>query len=244
MKVYGLIGHPLVHSFSRDYFTNKFNNEELDCCYLNFDIDSVSDFENIVKSNPNISGLNVTIPYKQQIINHLGSLNPIAEAVSAVNTIKFENGEPVGYNTDVTGFEALLDSVTDGKQIGQALILGSGGASKAVAYVLKSRNIPFSTVSRTCKGDLTYGDLIRETVESVRMIINTTPLGMYPNTDSKPCIPYSFLTDRHICIDLVYNPEETEFLRLAKKQGAKAVNGMQMLVAQAEASWKIWNSKS
>lgn len=244
MKVYGLIGHPLGHSFSRDYFTNKFANEQLDCCYNNFDLEHIQDFEKTLKDNPDICGLNVTIPHKQQIISYLDKLDSVAEAVGAVNTIKFENSKLIGFNTDVIGFELLLDSAIAAKQIEHALILGSGGASKAVAFVLKSKHIPFSIVSRTDKGDLTYGEITSSIIEHNQLIINATPLGMYPNMDTKPDLPYSFISNNHICIDLVYNPEETGFLRLAKQQGAKAVNGMQMLVAQAEASWKIWNSKS
>ena len=242
MKLFGLVGHPLVHSFSRDYFTNKFKTEQIDCAYANFDIEDIYQVKSIVNEHSNLCGFNVTFPYKQQIISLLDKINPIAKKVGAVNTIKIVKGKLIGFNTDIIGFEALIDLAINNRKINHALILGSGGASKAATYVLNNKQIDYSIVSRTDNGDLTYNQIDEQTLKLNELIINATPLGMFPKVESYPNIPYKYLNNNHICIDMVYNPAETMFMRLSKQQGSKTFNGLTMLIEQAEAAWKIWNT--
>ena len=244
MILFGLIGHPLGHSFSKAYFTAKFEREGLDCEYQNYDIEDIS----IIKQS-NLTGFNVTIPYKEAIIPYLDELDPAAKEIGAVNTVKvFPDGRMIGYNTDVIGFSVALHSIllTHHSSLltpHSALVLGTGGASKAVQYVLKKHRIAFQLVSRDPKkGNLTYATLKPDIIKSHLLIINTTPVGMAPNIDAAPDIPYEAISDKHALIDLIYNPEETLFLRHGKKHGATTVNGLTMLYSQAEASWKIWNS--
>lgn len=240
---FGLVGHPLGHSFSAAYFKEKFNREGINACYLNFDLEDASQVPALFDQHPNLRGLNVTIPYKRAIIPYLHSLNPDAEAIGAVNVIKpeFSNGEQrlIGYNSDHIGFR---DSLTP--YYGQhksALILGTGGASQAVCHALKNCGIKFLFVSRTPgKAKVSYQNLNRRIMDMYTMIINTTPLGMYPKTDECPDIPYDLLTPRHLLYDLTYNPEETLFLRRGREHGASTMNGLKMLHLQAEAAWKIW----
>jgi len=241
MKLYGLVGHPLAKSFSKDIFNTKFKTENLDCHYINFDIEDISDIKETVASNKDLCGFNVTIPYKQSIMAYLDFVSESATEVGAVNTVKIENGKLIGFNTDVIGFERLFEKATMGTKTTRALVLGSGGASKSVAYVLRKRGIPFQIVSRSNKGDLTYKDLNKGIIETNDLIINTTPLGMY--SDEKPEIPYQFINNKHVCIDLVYNPPTTPFMKKAAEQGATVANGMEMLIGQAEAAWDIWNDK-
>lgn len=242
-KLYGLIGYPLGHSFSQKYFTDKFVKEDIqDAEYRNFPISSITGLPELLKSHPTLSGFNVTIPYKEQVIPYLDSIDPEAKAIGAVNCVKIEDGKLTGYNTDVYGFRnSLLDLI--GGQRPAALILGTGGASKAVKYVLSDLGIPHIMVSRTpANGRLTYGGLNEEIIDKHKLIVNTTPLGTFPNTESFPDIPYGLLTEGHFLFDLVYNPSETEFMKQGIVQGAKASNGYDMLTGQAERAWAIWQS--
>lgn len=234
MRHFGLIGHPLGHSFSKAYFTEKFEREGLDCAYDNYDTEDLS---SIRKSN--LNGFNVTIPYKETIISYLDELDPVAAEVGAVNTVKvLADGRLKGYNTDIIGLEKIISLTTTES----ALILGTGGASKAVQYVLKKNNISFQLVSRDPnKGNFTYQDSTPTIIRSHLLIINATPVGMAPNFDEAPALPYDYITPKHTLFDLIYNPEETLFLKQGKSHGATTINGLTMLYAQAEASWKIWN---
>jgi len=241
-KKYGLIGFPLSHTFSPGYFKNKFEEENiLDCSYHAFELDSIEKVKDLLKDEL-INGLNVTIPYKESVMQYLDELSPEAKEISAVNTIKFEDGKTVGYNTDVMGFEDSLLELLEGKTIDKALILGSGGAAKAVGYVLRKQEIEYKVVSRSDKGDINYADLVGN-LHNYQLVINTSPLGMYPNEDTCPQIPYTEITDHHFFFDLIYNPEKTLFLVQAEAKGAKIMNGHRMLILQAEKSWEIWNRK-
>lgn len=245
MKLFGLIGYPLTHSFSKKYFTEKFEKLSFtDHQYELFPIDSIKDFSTLIADNPNIVGLNVTIPYKQSIIPFLGELDETAKAVGAVNTIQVKEGKLIGYNTDVIGFSQSLKPLLHPHHE-RALILGTGGAAKAVAYVLKGLGIQYYFVSRERKdisNSLTYADLNEAVFNACKMVINTTPVGMYPNVEEYPAIPYEHFTAQHLAYDLVYNPIETAFMKKAAARGAHTVNGLNMLYSQAEAAWKIWNS--
>jgi len=245
MKQFGLIGFPLTHSFSKGYFSEKFLREHIsDCSYENFPIESVKRIRNILESNRQLKGLNVTIPYKEQVIPFLHSVDEAALKVGAVNTIKVMDAGGVvhlkGFNTDVYGFtESLKEYLI--RPVTAALILGTGGASKAVAYALKTMGIGHRLVSRK-QGYVNYEKLDKSLISGVQLIVNTTPLGMYPDVDSAPPIPYNFLTSEHILYDLVYNPEETLFLTKGKERGALCINGLRMLHLQAEKAWEIWNT--
>ena len=238
MKHYGLIGHPLGHSYSKAYFTAKFETEGLDCDYQNYDLKDIS-----IINQSNLNGFNVTIPYKEAIIPYLDELDEVATEVGAVNTVKvMDNGKLKGFNTDVIGLESLIPH-SSLLTPHSSLILGTGGASKAVQYVLKKFGIDFKLVSRDAKkGDYTYDQLTPEIVKDHLLIINSTPVGMAPHIDALPDIPYDAITPNHTLIDLIYNPEITLFLRHGEEQGATTINGLAMLHAQAEASWKVWNS--
>ncbi len=241
MKLYALVGHPLKHSLSRDLFTEKFTYEGLDCRYQNYDIRSVERILDIIAEHPELCGFNVTFPYKEAIIPLLDELDPIAKEVGAVNTVKVENGKTKGYNTDIYGFEPLLERALKGRQVEHALVLGTGGASKAVQYVLKQKNIPCSTVSRSAeKGDYTYDTLSDEVLRRNHLIINATPLGMVPRIDDFPDLHYQALSNKHILIDLIYNPKETAFMELGHTWGAKVYNGWQMFEEQAKRTWEIF----
>lgn len=251
MKKYGLIGYPLGHSFSKTYFGNKFNEEGIkDCCYDNYPIKDISELYPLIESTKELSGLNVTIPYKQQLFDILNEIDPVAAEVGAVNTIKIyrskesNNLRLVGYNSDVYGFEKPLLPHLKGRDNLKALILGTGGASKAVSWVLKNNDISFAYVSRTPKGkgDFSYDQINKSILEEYHLIINTSPIGMYPNVDKAPEIDYSAITSKHILYDLVYNPEKTLFLRTAEEKSATVITGLPMLFLQAERSWEIWNS--
>ena len=238
MKTYGLIGKNISYSFSRNYFNNKFKNENiLNSQYINFETDNPSELNNIF--NKNNYGFNVTIPYKEAIIPYLDSLNFHAEQIGAVNTIKIENGKKIGFNTDWIGFKKSLEPLLKPHHK-KALILGTGGASKAVIYALKQLQIQTLIVSRN--GETTYEDLSEEIIHNHTIIINCTPVGTFPNTDLAPEIPYQFITKNHLVYDLIYNPAETLFLKKCKENGAVIKNGLEMLEIQAEESWKIWNS--
>lgn len=242
MHQLGLIGYPLSHSFSPSYFSNKFEKEQIEGWeYKAYPIADISMFPNLWKEQPGLIGLNVTIPYKQQVIPFLDRLDESASSIGAVNTIKKEGNELVGYNTDVYGFEFSVKELLAGKKINQALILGTGGASKAVEYVLSKLRIPYQLVSRTSgKGILTYDEINPDTLHENQLIINTTPLGTYPDTDNCPRLDYNYINERHYLLDLVYNPPKTLFLKQGAKNGAKTLNGLLMLHQQAEKAWQIW----
>lgn len=244
MKLYGLVGYPLGHSFSARYFDEKFRTFDIrDIEYRNFPLEDISMLPEFLAGNPGLKGFNVTIPYKEAVIPFLSSVTDEAKAIGAVNCIKVTAGGLIGYNTDAAGFrDSLLDLIDS--QRPDALVLGTGGASKAVRYVLDGLGIKYKTVSRTPSDDpgmLTYGGLDRDIVGRHRLIINTTPLGTYPDTGSYPEIPYEGIGAEHLLFDLVYNPEVTEFMKRGLEQGAHARNGYGMLAGQAEESWTIWN---
>jgi shikimate dehydrogenase len=243
MKRYGLIGHPLKHSYSRDLFTGKFEYEGLDCRYQNFDLKTIEELHEVLERYPDLCGFNVTIPYKEAIIPLLDEIDTVAKEVGAVNVVKITDGKLKGYNTDVYGFTLLLERALKGREIGHALVLGTGGASKAVRYVLKQKGIPFATVSRSAeKGNHTYDTLTDDILRQSHLIINATPLGMFPQIDNFPDLHYQALSKNHILIDLIYNPKETAFMELGKTWGAKVYNGMQMFEEQAKQTWEIFNS--
>ena len=245
MKRYGLIGKTLGHSFSARYFAQKFEREGLSpsCHYGLYELSDIGQVEEFVRQTPNLVGFNVTIPYKQQIIPYLDSLSEEAREIGAVNCVKImANGELKGYNTDVDGVRLTLDKLIGSADVGGALVLGSGGASQAVKYVLKERNIPYLIVSRDrAKGDITYTELTHEVISNNRLIINTSPVGMYPHIDDAPALPYQALNSSHFLFDLVYNPEQTKFMKLGSEAGAHVTSGLDMLYAQAESAWQIWN---
>jgi len=243
MKHYGLIGKSLKHSFSKDYFTDKFKKEGLNANYSLCELDSISNLDTIFANN--WQGLNVTIPYKEQIIPYLNEVDELATNIGAVNTIKFSQKkgkiELKGYNTDVIGFEQTLRPLLKSHHT-QALVLGTGGASKAVTYVLNKLNISYSFVSRKAGiNKLAYDELNDEIITTHTLIINTTPLGMFPDIEGYPDIPYNAIGKRHLLYDLVYNPNKTLFLLKGEQRGAIIKNGLDMLVTQAEESYKIWN---
>ena len=243
MKVYGLIGKKLEHSFSKAYFEEKFEKLNIrDAEYRNFEFDDPTRIREILSLIPGISGLNVTIPFKTAIIAQLDELDKDAGEIGAVNTIRIAGNRWVGYNTDVYGFSTSLKPFLTNLHT-RALVLGTGGAAKAVIHSLNKLNIAVVRVSRTSgKGDLTYGELNAYVMQACKLIINTTPLGMWPDTGGFPEIPYEHLSPEHLVYDLVYNPAETAFLKKAKNRGAAIINGMNMLKFQAEKSWEIWNS--
>lgn len=246
-RQFTLIGYPLSHSFSEKYFTEKFKQEKiLNHKYFLSPLESIEAFPNLIATTPNLAGLNVTIPYKEKVIPYLDEVSEEAKAIGAVNTIKIENGKLKGYNTDVYGFEkSLLNFLQkENKKITveNALVLGTGGAAKAVVFILKKIGIDPILVSRRPKsGDLTYSDLDTEIFKECRLIVNTTPLGMLPNLDSFPDLPYYRLNKNYFLYDLVYNPEKTVFLKRGESQGAVILNGLEMLHLQAEKAWEIWN---
>lgn len=243
MRRFGLIGYPLEHSFSQKYFTNKFALEKItDCVYDLFPIHEIHELHTIFETHPDLCGLNVTIPYKQLVLRHLNSTINIPQGVRACNCIKVVDGKLIGYNTDVVGFEKSLTPLLKPCHT-KALILGHGGSSVAVAFVLEKLGIEFLIVSREIHdhANITYADLNGSIVGSHKLIINTTPLGMFPKTKESPEVPYKFLTAEHLCYDLIYNPSTTQFLKQAEEFGARIKNGEEMLRLQAEESWAIWN---
>lgn len=242
-KQFGLIGRNISYSFSKGYFAEKFNNLHLeDYSYQNFDLQQIDEFPDIIKANPDLKGLNVTIPYKESILPFLDKLSSKAHKIAAVNTIRVtKKGKLKGYNTDYYGFKKSLKSLLKPHHQ-RALILGTGGASKAVAFALGELSIDFVFVSRNpLPTMLSYADLNAETFDKFQIVINCTPIGTSPNVTECPEIPYPLFTAKHIAYDLIYNPEETLFLHKAKQYGAVTKNGYDMLVFQAEKAWKIWN---
>ncbi len=240
MRRYGLIGRKLDHSFSKSYFMHKFVNEKIDAMYELYPLEEISDFKNLINSDQRICGLNVTIPYKQSIIPYLDKLSEEVVNIGAVNCIAIRNGVLYGYNTDIEGIAATLNTLNITPNT-QALVLGTGGAAQAVCYVLKQRGIGYMSVSRSSnRAEMTYDTLPKQIIESHKLIINTTPLGMFPDIDSAPDIDYSAIGAEHRIFDLVYNPSPTRFMELCRAKGATTIGGSLMLETQAEASWRIW----
>ena len=243
-KIFGLLGKNISYSFSRGYFAKKFELLGLKKHeYKNFDIQDIADFPSILNNESFLKGINVTIPYKQEIIQHLDILDKTAKEIGAVNTIKFtKRGNLKGYNTDVVGFE---NSISPFLKVHHkfALILGTGGASKAVAYAFKKNKIQYKFVSRKPKGkeEISYEDLTSEVLSKYHVIVNCTPIGTSPDIHLSPNIPYQYLREKHLLFDLIYNPEISSFLAKGKEQGASIKNGYEMLEMQAEESWRIWN---
>lgn len=247
-KLFGLVGYPLGHSFSRKFFNEKFATEKIDASYLNFEMENLDMLHKIIAENPELVGVNVTIPYKEKIIPMLDELDSTAEKIGAVNTVKiFRTADRnkyrmKGYNTDITGFtESIRPSLkhTDRK----ALVLGSGGASKAIVEGLKEMEVAPTIVSRQSGNEkISYEELTPEIVASHTVIVNSTPLGMWPDIDSFPPIPYHAITPKHVCFDAVYNPSPTTFLKKCREMGAVTIGGLDMLKLQAIAAWKIWNN--
>ena len=244
MRVFGLIGYPLGHSFSKRYFTEKFEREGWDDCrYELFPLASIRELPDLLEREPDLVGLNVTIPYKEEVLSFLSDCDPAAKAVGAVNTISIREGKRRGFNTDVFGFERSLDGFLPLEFKARALILGTGGASKAVQYVLEKRGIGYTLVSRKPKeGMIAYEDLDAEVMRRHLLIVQTTPLGMYPHEDFYPPVPFSFVSENHYLYDLVYNPGQTLFLKHGKELGCRVKNGLEMLYFQAEKAWEIWNT--
>jgi shikimate dehydrogenase len=247
MRKFGLIGYPLGHSFSKNYFTDKFIKDRIsDCSYENWPLKSLDEFRELIEDDEEICGLNITIPYKSEVMRFLDYLDPEANEIGAVNVIKIKrkSGQVklYGFNSDVTGIrETLMPFISD--NVTNALILGTGGSSRAVFHVLKKSGLKVELVSRIRKpGVLSYSDIDSAILKETQLIINTTPLGMYPNTDSMPDINYEELNSKHILFDLVYNPEKTAFLRMGEERGCTILSGIKMLHSQAEEAWEIWNN--
>ena len=240
-KKYGLIGKELEHSFSKGYFNKKFEVEGIDAVYENISLPEIEEVKEVLKAG--YSGCNVTIPYKEAIIPYLDGLSDEAAKIGAVNTIAFENGKAIGHNTDAYGFKQMIKPFFKSHHE-RGMILGTGGASKAVAHVLEELGVNLIYISRNPEGDdqFSYEDINEYMIKFNGIIVNTTPVGMYPNNQEEVALPYSFLSEKHLAIDLIYNPEETLFLKHAKAQGAWTLNGLTMLHQQAEKAWKIWNN--
>lgn len=253
MNTYGLIGYPLGHSFSRKFFTEKFEKEGIDAQYLNFEIPSIEEFPNIIKNNPTLTGLNVTIPYKQLVMQYLDDISEEAKAIGAVNVVKVEHlpgfeGKVMkgvkltGHNSDVIGFVDSIKPLLKPHHK-KALILGTGGASKAIHYGLEKKlGMETLFVSRKAQeGMITYGDIDATLLKTYEVIVNCSPVGMYPHMDECPALPYEFMSENNLLYDLVYNPEETLFMKKGATKGASVKNGHEMLIRQALASWTKWN---
>lgn len=247
MTTYGLIGYPLGHSFSRKFFTEKFEQEDIDAQYLNFEIPSIEEFPNIIASHPELLGLNVTIPYKQQVMQYLDEISPEAKAIGAVNVVKCQpstvNCQPklTGYNSDVIGFVESIKPLLKPHHE-KALILGTGGASKAIHYGLEEKlGMETLFVSRTSRENMiTYNDITKDLLQDYTVIVNCSPVGMFPKVDECPALPYEAMNENYLLYDLVYNPLETLFMKKGAAQGATVKNGLEMLHLQAIASWEFW----
>ena len=245
MEVYGLIGKTLKHSFSPAYFAEKFRLLDVEGEYHLFELTELDELSALIQSLPELKGLNVTIPYKRQVLDYLDEVDPAAREIGAVNTIRINRDnqgiQTRGFNTDVIGFEQSLKPLLKEREVTSALVLGTGGSSEAVRFVLDNLGLNYTSVSRNRRpGVITYDEITRQVVEKNLLIINTTPLGMYPDIESKPELPYHFLGADHILYDLVYNPEQTAFAKAGLKAGASVKTGLEMLQLQAEASWRIW----
>ena len=245
MDQYGLLGFPLGHSFSKTYFNQKFEAEKIDAEYLNFELPDIKEVKNVLKEHPRLKGFNVTIPYKEQIIPYLDEMDHNAQLIGAVNVVKLSKGlfgktKLKGFNSDIIGFKRSIDPLLQPHHR-IALILGTGGASKAVFQGLKQLSVGATFVSRKAKEFcITYEEITPKTMEQYTVIVNTTPLGMFPNVDNCPPIPYDLLTPDHLLYDVIYNPDETLFMKKGKEKGATVKNGLEMLLLQAMAAWEIW----
>jgi shikimate dehydrogenase len=243
MQEYGLIGRNISYSFSEGYFTNKFKELGItDCEYSTFDLSDISELKELLESKPNLNGFNITIPYKEDVLAFLDEIDESAKAIKAVNTVKIENGKLIGFNTDTFGFRTSIKPFFE-PQHRKALILGTGGAAKAIAFVLEQLGVDYFYVSRNPKAEkeISYSDLTKEAITNFPFIINCSPVGTFPDVDKCPDIPYDGITPTHLLYDLIYNPEETLFLKKGKDRGASTVNGLSMLHHQAEEAWRIWN---
>lgn len=241
MTKYGIIGYPLGHSFSKGFFTEKFACESIDAQYLNFEIPDVAMLPDVLRNNPELRGLNVTLPHKQAVIPLLDELSEEAKEIGAVNVIRVRNGKLKGFNSDIIGFTNSIKPLLMPHHK-KALILGTGGASKAIRVGLNRLGIEWTYVSRSPReGMITYEDITAETLQEYTVIVNCSPVGMFPNVAQAPEIPYDCLSDKHLLFDLVYNPEETLFMKKGREQGATVKNGLEMLHLQAIASWDFWN---
>ena len=245
MQKYGLIGYPLKHSFSISYFNEKFQSEGIDAEYVNFEIPSINDLPGIIKGNPNLQGFNVTIPYKEKVISYLDEIDKTAIPIGAINVVKVirQKGKVklIGYNSDIIGFTRSIEPLLESHHK-KALILGTGGAAKAVYHGLKSLGVESVYVTRQTRPDmLTYEELTPEIIAEHTIIVNCTPIGMYPQVDFCPNIPYEYLTPNHLLYDLLYNPNETLFMKKGEAHGAVTKNGLEMLLLQAFAAWEIWD---
>ena len=248
MDKYGLIGYPLGHSFSISYFNQKFQDEGIDAVYENFEIPDVDLLNEVVDSNPNLKGLNVTIPYKEKVMQYLDTISPEARAIGAVNVIRVTHeGTKIklkGYNSDVIGFTQSIEPMLDKKWHKKALILGTGGASKAIDYGLRNLGLETVFVSRYERpGTIQYETITPEVVKDYNVIVNCTPVGMYPKTEECPKLPYEAMDSHTILYDLIYNPDETLFMKRGAEHGAQVKNGLEMLLLQAFASWEFWHEK-
>lgn len=248
MDKYGLIGYPLVHSFSISYFNQKFADEGINAKYENFELRSIDQLLEVLDTNPNLRGLNVTIPYKEKVMEYLDSITPEAQAIGAVNVIRVTHeGRKTklkGYNSDVIGFTQSIEPMLDKKWHKKALVLGTGGASKAINYGLKSLGLETVFVSRYERPDtIQYQSITPEVVKEYNVIVNCTPLGMYPHTEECPLLPYEAMDHHNILYDLIYNPDETLFMKRGRERGADVKNGLEMLLLQAFASWEFWHEK-
>ena len=248
MDKYGLIGYPLGHSFSISYFNDKFSDEGIDARYENFEIQSIDQLQEVLDTNPNLRGLNVTIPYKEKVIEFLDNITPEAQAIGAVNVIRISHeGKKTklkGYNSDVIGFTKSIEPMLDSNWHKKALILGTGGASKAINFGLKSLGLETVFVSRYQRpGTIQYESITPEVIREYNVIINCTPLGMYPHTEECPKLPYEAMDYHTILYDLIYNPDETLFMKKGRERGAEVKNGLEMLLLQAFASWEFWHEK-
>jgi shikimate dehydrogenase len=248
MDIYGLIGYPLGHSFSISYHNQRFDDEGIDAKYVNFEIPSIDNLPEVLSSTPKLKGLNVTIPYKEKVMQYLDTISPEARAIGAVNVIRVtHDGSKIklkGYNSDVIGFTKSIAPMLDKKWHKKALILGTGGASKAIDYGLRNLGLETVFVSRYERpGTIQYERITPEDVEEYNVIINCTPLGMYPKTEECPLLPYEAMDSHTILYDLIYNPDETLFMKRGAQYGAQVKNGLEMLLLQAFASWEFWHEK-
>lgn len=241
MDKYGIIGNPLGHSFSKGFFTEKFAKEGIDAQYLNFQIPEIGKLTDVLKENPELRGINVTLPYKTEVIPFLDELSDEAREIGAVNVVQIRNGHLKGFNSDIIGFTRSIQPLLKPHHK-KALILGTGGASRAIRVGLTRLGLEWKYVSRTPReGMITYNDITAETLKEYEVIVNCSPVGMFPKVDECPAIPYEFLTEDNLLYDLVYNPEDTLFLKRGREQGARGKNGLEMLHLQAIASWEFWN---
>ncbi|MBE6178299.1 MAG: shikimate dehydrogenase [Rikenellaceae bacterium] len=243
MRRFGIIGRPLLHSASARHFTAKFEQEQLDCQFEQYELPSIEALPDLLERLPDLVGFNVTIPYKQQVMCYLDDLAPEAARIGAVNCVRrHADGRLVGHNTDIIGLRVALNELLEDRVIDHALVLGTGGASQAVQYALMEREIPYALISRDeARGHYTYDNLPAEVVAASKLIINATPVGTFPKVEEAPRLPYAYLTPEHHLLDLVYNPPVTQFLDYGQQRGARTMNGERMFLGQAAAGWAIWN---